>query len=95
MNTLFQQLKPIIILFVICAVIVGGLAWLMNGGLQSTPEVELTSDETLPAPLTPEALEAYDAETTNDMNPIAVLNTNLGVIEIELFEDTMPITAVW
>ncbi|MCA9363410.1 peptidylprolyl isomerase [Candidatus Kaiserbacteria bacterium] len=27
------------------------------------------------------------------MNRIAVLNTNLGTIEIELFEDTMPITA--
>ncbi|MCA9359091.1 peptidylprolyl isomerase, partial [Candidatus Kaiserbacteria bacterium] len=27
------------------------------------------------------------------MNPIAVLNTNKGVIEIELFEDQMPITA--
>ncbi|NCN11717.1 peptidylprolyl isomerase [Candidatus Kaiserbacteria bacterium] len=27
------------------------------------------------------------------MNPIAVLNTNMGTIEIELFEDLMPITA--
>ncbi|MCA9354846.1 MAG: peptidylprolyl isomerase [Candidatus Kaiserbacteria bacterium] len=27
------------------------------------------------------------------MNPVAVLNTNMGTIEIELFEDYMPITA--
>ncbi|MEK7638827.1 MAG: peptidylprolyl isomerase [Patescibacteria group bacterium] len=30
---------------------------------------------------------------TNKSNPVAVLNTNKGTFEIELFEDTMPITA--
>lgn len=32
------------------------------------------------------------AMITNKNNPIAILNTNMGVIEIELFEDVMPIT---
>jgi peptidylprolyl isomerase len=36
---------------------------------------------------------AYDVDETNDMNPIAVLETNMGTIEIELYEDYMPITA--
>jgi len=30
---------------------------------------------------------------TKNMNPVAVIETNLGVIELELFEDVMPITA--
>jgi cyclophilin family peptidyl-prolyl cis-trans isomerase len=30
---------------------------------------------------------------TNEKNPIAKFTTNQGVFEIELFEDTMPITA--
>lgn len=66
----------------------------MNGGM-SNPIASQTSgaDKTLPAPLTPEVLEAYDVDISNDMNPIAVLNTNLGTIEIELYEDMMPITA--
>lgn len=32
------------------------------------------------------------AITTNQKNPTAILNTNFGVIEVELFADVMPIT---
>jgi len=42
-----------------------------------------------------EAIEANSndgAMLTNENNPIAIFNTNLGDIEIELFADTMPIT---
>lgn len=90
-NTL-QQLKPILILFAICAAIIAGVMWIldnMNGSNTQT----LTTDETLPAPLTAEQLKAYDTDIANNMNPIAILNTNKGVIEIELFEHLMPITA--
>lgn len=88
-----RQSAPILILLAVCAVLIGGIVWLMNVGTSSS-EVELTnSTETLPAPLTADALEAYDVDITNDMNPVAVLNTNKGVIEIELFENQMPITA--
>lgn len=93
MGNLFQQAKPVLILLLICAALIGGIAWLMNGGM-NTSQVELTnSTETLPAPLTADALKAYNVDITNDMNPIAVLNTNMGTIELELFEDQMPITA--
>jgi peptidylprolyl isomerase len=78
----------------ICGVLVVSIAWWLG---PKEPAVELTTNdealETLPAPLTPEQLAAYDVEITNNMNPIAVLNTNKGTIEIELFDDTMPITA--
>lgn len=93
MKELLKEAKPIIILLVGCAVLIGGVGWLINGSSNDAAEVELTDTEMLPAPLTPEALEAYDVDVANDMNSIAVLNTNLGTIEIELYEDTMPITA--
>lgn len=88
---LLTQAKPILILLGVCAVLVGGIAWLMNGGPTA---VELTdSSESIPAPLTAEKLAAYDVDITNNMNPIVVLNTTMGTIELELFEDKMPITA--
>lgn len=94
MQELLKQAKPVLILIAICAVLIGGIAWMIEGG-SSVAEIELTdsSDNALPAPLTPEALKDYDVDVTNNMNPIAVFNTNKGVIEIELFEDFMPITA--
>lgn len=94
MNSFLHQAKPVIILLVICAALVGGIAYWIGGGLAASPEVELTNNtETLPAPLKAEELKAYDVDITNDMNPVAVLNTNKGVIEIELYENQMPITA--
>lgn len=94
MNDLVNKAKPIIILFAVCAALIGGVVWLMDGGSAQLATSKTTDTaETLPAPLTPEALEAYNVEKTNDMNPVAVLHTNKGVIEIELFEDMMPITA--
>jgi peptidylprolyl isomerase len=92
MHDFIIKVKPVIILFAVCAALIGGVVWLMNGG-PSKVTSESTPSETLPAPLTPEALEAYNVEKSNDMNPIAVLQTNKGTIEIELFEDLMPITA--
>jgi peptidylprolyl isomerase len=92
MPELLQQAKPVLILLAVCAALIGGIVWLMGGGL-SSPAATTDSAETLPAPLTAEALQAYDVDITNDMNPIAVLNTNKGTIEIELFENQMPITA--
>lgn len=66
-------------------------SWWASG--DATNELELQDEQTLPAPLTADQLEAYDVDMTNDNNPVAVLETNLGTIEIELFEDTMPITS--
>lgn len=92
MKDLLIKAKPILILFAVCAVLIGGVVWLMEGGTIAS-DATTDSAETLPAPLTPEALEAYNVEKNNDMNPIAVLTTNKGTIEIELYEDMMPITA--
>jgi cyclophilin family peptidyl-prolyl cis-trans isomerase len=45
------------------------------------------------APLSPAELQAYKETMTNESNPVAEVKTNLGTFKLELFEDTMPITA--
>jgi peptidylprolyl isomerase len=52
-----------------------------------------TKEDRLQAPLNAEELAAYQVTMTNNNNPIAKFETNLGIFELELFEDTMPITA--
>ncbi len=87
-----EQLYPILILLGICAVLVAAIAWWVNSDT-TEPVVELTNDDELPAPLSPEQLAAYDEDMVNDNNPVVVLDTTAGQIEIELYEDRMPITA--
>ncbi len=60
---------------------------------QNAPaELLLDEDTELEGPLSPEELKINNPDITNTMNRIAVLKTNKGSIEIELFEDQMPIT---
>jgi peptidylprolyl isomerase len=91
---LLQKSLPLIIIFAICGILIAGISLWVG---EPAPEIELTStednEEVLPAPLQPEQLAAYDVDVTNNMNPIAVLQTNQGTIEVELYEDVMPITA--
>jgi peptidylprolyl isomerase len=93
MNEILKKLRPIAILFAVSAVLIVGIAWMMND-VFTTDDIQITeTSENLPGPLTPEEIQAYNASITNNMNPIAVLKTNYGEIEIELFQDYMPITA--
>lgn len=93
MDDFTKKLKLVIGLLVACALLIAGVVWLVDTS-PSSDEVKLTDvSKTTPAPLTPEALKDYKVDIVNSMNPIAVLNTNRGVVEIELFEDRMPITA--
>ena len=64
--------------------------WIEQGNKE--PEVVLKGVETLDGPLAPEELEVTQPLITNEMNRIANIITNKGVIKIELFEDQMPIT---
>ncbi|MBP6924387.1 MAG: peptidylprolyl isomerase [Candidatus Pacebacteria bacterium] len=91
---------PVIAVLFLCgALIVAVSLWLgpeKENSLSSEngDDIELIKEtpETLPAPLNAEELAAYDVDMTNNSNPVAVFTTNKGVIEIELFEDYMPIT---
>lgn len=64
--------------------------WVEQGNKE--PEVLLDGVEELEGPLVAEELEVNQPIITNEMNRLAVFNTNKGVIKIELFEDVMPIT---
>lgn len=84
---------PVIAVLAVCGILVAGLAlWSQGPNLDSdlgtTDAIKL-----LPAPLAPEALDAYNVNQSNDMNPVAIFDTTAGSIEIELYVDTMPITA--
>ena len=89
---LLKRSQPIIILFVVSAAIVVAMAWFLT--YEPSTEVELTNDSGEPlTPLVANELLTYDEDMISDNNPIAVFNTSEGVIEIELFENVMPITA--
>lgn len=89
-----RSIQQIVILFVICGVIVAGLAWWLN---YRNVSQELVLDDNgkakeLAAPVAPDALQNNNEAVTNTMNPKAVFTTNKGTFELELFEDQMPIT---
>jgi peptidylprolyl isomerase len=75
----------------VSAVLVAAMAYWLAPENTETQARETT--EQLTAPLSPEELKANQAIMTNKNNPVAVMQTNRGTIEIELFEDTMPITS--
>lgn len=85
------SIKQILGVIALSVVLLIGIGWWVDQNNQPA-EVLLREDAPLTAPLSPEELEVYNPEITNTMNPTAVMQTNKGVIEIELFEDVMPIT---
>jgi len=87
-----QSLISIIGLLVICGALVAGISFFL-GGEAELPEVNITNETQIDTPLELNAIDPYEADISNRMNPIAILETNKGTIEIELYDDAMPITA--
>lgn len=89
------NIKQIVAVLLGSALLVVALLYITNQK-PGVPGLLLSEDGTpleLEAPLAPEVIEENEKLViTNDMNPIAVFNTNQGVIEIELFADQMPVT---
>ncbi len=85
------SIKQILFILGVSTVIVVLIGFWVNKTNQP-PELLLDTDETLEGPLSPEELKVNNPEITNTMNRVAIFNTNKGIIEIELFEDAMPIT---
>lgn len=50
------------------------------------------AEETIDGPFVAEEQSVKNPVNVNNMNPVAVIKTNLGTIELELFTDTMPVT---
>lgn len=92
-----ENIISVLAAVVTCAVLVIGGALLLGGG--ETKEAvtnandDASSETELVAPLNGKELKAYNVDMTNENNPVAEFTTNLGTFSIELFEDTMPITA--
>lgn len=85
------SIKHIAFVLGISIVLIGLIGWWVEKTNQA-PETLLDVNEKLEGPLSPEELQVAKPDITNTMNRIAVFNTNKGTFEIELFEDTMPIT---
>ena len=83
---------PLASLVVFCLVLVGGLSY-WAGATPERDATRTTDRNQLSAPLTPDEYEIYEPVIQNDMNPVVVLETNQGTIEIELYKDLMPVTA--
>lgn len=85
------SVKQIIFVLGVSVILLVGIGWWVDRTNQA-PELLLEATEKLDGPLSPEELKINNPEVTNTMNRIAVMKTNKGDIEIELFEDMMPIT---
>ncbi len=85
------SIKQIVAVVGVSIILVAGIAGWIEYNNQ-TPELLLEGKETLDGPLTAEELEINNPDISNTMNRIATFTTNKGVIKLELFEDTMPIT---
>ena len=83
--------KQIILIMGISIVLVVLIGWWVDQSNQA-PELLLAIDEPIEGPLSPEELKIDNQPITNTMNRVAVLNTNKGAVEIELFEESMPVT---
>ncbi len=85
------SIKQIIAVVGVSIILVAGIGgWIEYNN--PAPELLLEDKETLDGPLTAEELEINNPDISNTMNRIATFTTNRGVIKLELFEDTMPIT---
>ncbi len=91
-----SNIIAVIIIITSSILLVTGLTLWLGPTTPSDNTISNNSTSTnneITAPLAPKQLEAYNVTMTNDKNPIAQFTTNQGTFEIELFEDTMPITA--
>ncbi|MFZ2252752.1 MAG: peptidylprolyl isomerase [Minisyncoccia bacterium] len=85
------NVKQIVFVLGFSIILLALIGWWIDTNSQP-PELLLKTDQKLEGPLSPEELKINNPEITNTMNKIAVVKTSLGNIDIELFEDQMPIT---
>lgn len=90
-----NDVKAVVAAIVTCAVFVAGLSlWLNKGETDSVAtKTEESVSNDLPLPLSNKALEAYQVTMINENNPVAEVVTSAGTFSLELYEDSMPITA--
>lgn len=85
--------KQIIFVLGVCVALVASLSYFSGKDHSANPLSLNDSNTDLTAPFTPKELEINKPNTMNEQNPIVVLETNEGNVELEMFVDTMPVTA--
>ncbi len=92
-----KNLLTVLGFITLCGLLVGGLGvWLggdRNEKAVESEEKDISTNQEFVAPLSLDELAAYQVAMTNDKNSVAEVVTNEGTFKLELFEDTMPITA--
>lgn len=86
-------LKTTILLIFGSLLLLLALGWWMESTNPSPQENLLPTETSLEGPLSPKELAVTNHEMSNQSNPRAVIHTNKGDMTLELFMDTMPITA--
>jgi len=91
-----KEIYNIVVLFLVCTLLIAGLTkWFGDKPAQTNLAANLLVGENgeelkLNAPLSPEALKNDTQPILNMKNPKAIVTTNKGVFELELFADQMP-----
>lgn len=87
------NIKHIVLILVGSIALIGAMAYWLTIDTER-PELILQEEaqKALNGPLTAEESNITNPANTNDMNATAVMTTNKGVITLELFTDTMPVT---
>ncbi len=91
-----KSFSTILTLLAICGALVFLMAYWLGGSSPDNSALSTIDGEelTIDTPLEVNEQAPYEpTANTNNMNPIAAVTTNYGVIEIELFDEAMPITA--
>jgi peptidylprolyl isomerase len=88
-----DNLIAVLAAIITCAVLIGAVSMWLGGEGQKTNELKTTDTNSVITPLTKKAQEAYQVTMTNENNPVAEVVTNKGTFSLELFADTMPVTA--
>ncbi|MEX2340912.1 MAG: peptidylprolyl isomerase [Candidatus Paceibacterota bacterium] len=86
-----KGLEMTIAAIVCSAVILTGLILWQNNRSDGTTLIP-GAEEAIDGPFVAEEQKVKNPLNVNNMNPTAVIKTNLGTIELELFADLMPIT---
>ena len=84
-------IKLIIFIVVVSALLIGSLA-LWHQKTTTPLELIRESEQEINGPLVAAEQEINHPNIVNEMNPIAIIKTNYGEIELELFETEMPLT---
>jgi peptidylprolyl isomerase len=87
-----KGLKLIIATLIGSALVLAVLIHWHTNYKHNVAELRFDAKEEIAGPLTAEEQKVKNPNITNHMNPTAIITTNMGTIELELFEDQMPVT---